>query len=143
MRGYLLQFWVFFVGCFASRLQNHTEHDSQTSKHNQITLGGPLAANVRSLSAEMLALAARVAPQSGIQALARNQQVPQLVRDALNAMQAATAHKAPSRAWTPQGHLFIGTPWRVPALKYLEEKKETTHLDYSAMDIYLQESMAA
>ena len=50
------------------------------------------AAKVRGLSAEMLALAARVAPQAGIQALAQNQHVPQLVRDALNAMQAATAN---------------------------------------------------
>lgn len=50
------------------------------------------ASRVKDISAEMLALAARVAPQSGIQALGQNKQVPQLVRDALNAMQAATAN---------------------------------------------------
>ena len=43
------------------------------------------ASRVKDISAEMLALAARVAPQSGIQALGQNKQVPQLVRDALNA----------------------------------------------------------
>jgi hypothetical protein len=50
------------------------------------------AQRVRHLSAETLAHAARLAgSEGGIDAIARNKQVPQLVRDALNAMQMAVA----------------------------------------------------
>ena len=69
------------------------------------------AAKVRDVSAEMLALAARVAPQCGIQALAQNKQVPQLVRDALNAMQAATANVVGTdghrRLCRHEGHAYM------------------------------------
>ena len=50
------------------------------------------ASKVCSLSAEELARNARAAPQCGIKALAYNKNVSQVVRDALQYLQASTAH---------------------------------------------------
>ena len=49
------------------------------------------ASNVKNMTAESLAAAARLAPRGGIQQLKQNKDVPQTVRDALNAMELATA----------------------------------------------------
>ena len=53
--------------------------------------GMAFASRVRSLTAETLAAAARIAPRGGIRELMQNKDVPQIVRDALHAMQLSQA----------------------------------------------------
>ena len=112
--------------------------------------GIALAQRVRHLSVETLATAARLTHgQGGIQGLLQNKQVPQLVRDAQNTMQMATADVLGTdghrRLCRHEGHAYMALfgPPLVFCTPNLADGKQPLLLIVQGQEISLDDSLGS
>ena len=112
--------------------------------------GIALAQRVRHLNAGTLATAARLTHgQGGIQGLLQNKQVPQLVRDALNTMQMATADVLGTdghrRLCRHEGHAYMALfgPPLVFCTPNLADGKQPLLLIVQGQEISLDDSLGS